>query len=296
MTREQSVGFIGLGIMGGAMVRHVMAAGHAVHVHARNRDRAAPFLREGALWADGAAALARSCATVLTIVGGPEDVAELYLGEDGLVANAAPGDCLVDMTTSAPDLARRIAAEAAGRGVMALDAPVTGGAPGAEAGTLTFMVGGEAAALAAVQPLLEVMGSRVFAMGAAGAGQIAKASNQIAVAGILLGLAEALAFAEASGLAPGKVQEVLATGTAGGPLMQRLGPKMAAGNPEVSFTIEHFIKDLGIAIAAMPEGATRLAAAALCRDHYAGLADAGGGRKGLQALIEYYRDSGLRRS
>ena len=109
MTREQSVGFIGLGIMGGAMVRRVMAAGHAVHVHARNRDRAAPFLQEGALWADGAAALARSCATIFTIVGGPKDVAELYLGEDGLVANAAPGDCLVDMTTSAPDLARRIA-------------------------------------------------------------------------------------------------------------------------------------------------------------------------------------------
>ncbi|HMQ92896.1 NAD(P)-dependent oxidoreductase, partial [Amaricoccus sp.] len=195
----------------------------------------------------------------------------------------------VDMTTSSPDVARRGGAEAAGRGVMALDAPVTGGAPGAEAGTLTFMVGGAPAALAAVRPLLEVMGSRIFAMGAAGAGQIAKAGNQIAVAGILLGLAEALAFAEASGLAPAKLQEVLATGTASGPLMQRLGPRMVGGNAEVSFTIDHFIKDLEIAIAAMPEDAARLAAAELCRDLYAGLAGAGAGRKGLQALIEHYR-------
>lgn len=284
MTEAGPVGFIGLGVMGGAMARRLMGAGYEVHIHARNPERAAPFLANGARWAEDVASLARTCRTVFTIVGGPEDVASLYLGEAGLIAHAAPGSVLVDMTTSTPELARRIAAEAQARGVMTLDAPVTGGAPGAEAGTLTFMVGGEAAALEAARPLLSIMGATIFAMGEAGAGQITKASNQVAVAGILMGLAEALHHAEAAGIDPAKAFEVMATGTAGGPLMQRLGPKMVAGDTTASFAIDHFIKDLGIALDTAP-----LQGAALCRETYRALAEDGGGTKGIQALIEHYR-------
>lgn len=287
MTRPEAIGLIGLGVMGGAMARRLLAAGHRLHVHARRRDRAAAVLQAGAVWAEDVAALARNCAHVLTIVGGPDDVAALYLGSGGLVAHAAPGACLVDMTTSSPGLARRIAAEAAARGLSALDAPVTGGAPGAEAGTLSFMVGGEAAALQTVRPLLMAMGRNVFAMGPAGSGQLAKAANQIAVAGILLGLAEALSFAEGSGLDAERVQEVLASGTAGGPLMQRLGPKMIAGDPAASFALDHFIKDLGVALETPAGG--RLAAAGLCRALCREVAAGGGGRKGIQAIIEHYR-------
>ncbi|TYB82322.1 NAD(P)-dependent oxidoreductase [Maritimibacter fusiformis] len=286
MTQSGPVGFIGLGVMGGAMARRLIGAGYEVHIHARNPDRAAPVLALGAHWAGDIAALARTCRTIFTIVGGPDDVAALYLGEAGLIANAAPGTVLVDMTTSTPDLARRIASEAASRGVSALDAPVTGGAPGAEVGTLTFMVGGDTGALDAVRPMLWTMGATIFAMGPAGSGQITKASNQVAVAGILMGLAEALHHAETAGIAPEKVLEVLMTGTAGGPLMQRLGPKMVAGDSTASFAIDHFIKDLGIALDTAP-----LPGAALCRDLYRDLAAEGGGAKGIQALIEHYRRS-----
>lgn len=286
MTQSGPVGFIGLGVMGGAMARRLIGAGYEVHIHARNPDRAAPILALGAHWAGDIAALARTCRTIFTIVGGPDDVATLYLGEAGLIANAAPGTVLVDMTTSTPDLARRIASEAASRGVSALDAPVTGGAPGAEVGTLTFMVGGGTGALDAVRPMLWTMGATIFAMGPAGSGQITKASNQVAVAGILMGLAEALHHAETAGIAPEKVLEVLMTGTAGGPLMQRLGPKMVAGDSTASFAIDHFIKDLGIALDTAP-----LPGAALCRDLYRDLAAEGGGAKGIQALIEHYRRS-----
>lgn len=271
------------------MARRLLHAGFDVHIHARNRDRAAPFLQAGAVWSDSIAALAQRCTRIFTVVGGPADVEALYLGEGGLIAHAAPGSCLVDMTTSTPDLARRIASEAAHRGIMALDAPVTGGAPGAEAGTLTFMVGGEATALDAVRPMLAAMGQHVFAMGPAGAGQITKASNQIAVAGILLGLAEALHFAETSGISPDHVLDVLRTGTAGGPLMQRLGPKMIEGDTTASFAIDHFIKDLGIALDAPGDKGARLAGAALCREIYRDVAGEDGGRKGIQAIIEHYR-------
>jgi len=284
MTQTGPVGFIGLGVMGGAMVRRLIGAGYEVHIHARNPDRAAPFLEHGAHWAGDVATLARSCRTVFTIVGGPDDVAALYLGGAGLIANAAPGAVVVDMTTSTPDLARQIASKAVDRGLSALDAPVTGGAPGAEAGTLTFMVGGEAGALEAVRPMLWTMGANIFSMGPAGAGQTTKASNQVAVAGILMGLAEALHHAETAGLAPDKVLEVLTTGTAGGPLMRRLGPKMVVGDTTASFAIDRFIKDLGIAL-----DATALPGTTLCRDLYRNLSERGGGAKGLQALIEHYR-------
>lgn len=278
------------------MARRLLHAGFNIHIHARNRDRAAPFLQAGAVWADSVAALAHGCSRVFTIVGGPADVEALYLGADGLIAHSAPGSCLVDMTTSTPDLARRIASEAAHRGIMALDAPVTGGAPGAEAGTLTFMVGGEEAALDAVRPMLAAMGHHIFAMGPSGAGQITKAGNQLAVAGILLGLAEALHFAESSGIAPDRVFEVLRTGTAGGPLMERLGPKMLDGDTTATFAIEHFIKDLSIALDAPDGEGDHLDAAALCRQIYRGLAADSGGQKGIQALIEHYRNKPPRKS
>lgn len=291
MAQQDAIGFVGLGVMGGAMARRLLAAGFRVHIHARNRGRAEPFLQAGAVWADNVAALGRRSTRVFTIVGGPADVEALYLDSNGLIANCARGSCLVDMTTSSPDLARRIAVEAERRGVSTLDAPVTGGAPGAEAGTLTFMVGGETSTLETVRPILEAMGQRIFAMGPAGAGQTTKASNQIAVAGILVGLAEALHFAEASGIRVDTVLDVLRTGTAGGPLMERLGPKMIAGETAATFTIDHFIKDLTIAIGAHNGNAAGLPNAALCRQLYSCVAKDGGGQQGIQALIDYYRQT-----
>ncbi len=241
------IGFIGSGKMGIPMAGNLLANGEKLAVYARSPAKAEPLIAVGASPCESIAELATDCNIIFTILGGPEDVEELYLGKAGLVLNAGPGTILIDMTTSSPQLAKKLHQKGLEASIRVLNAPVTGGVPAAETGKLCFMVGGDRDALASTIPLLKLMGNKIIHMGKAGAGQTAKACNQIAVAGILLGMSEALSLASSDDIDTEKVFEALNSGTASSTLMSRIGRKMLDGDTSASFTASHFIKDLQIA-------------------------------------------------
>lgn len=244
------IGFIGTGIMGAPMAGHLLTAGHAVTITNRSRGAGAEaLLSAGATWAETPAAVAATSQVVITILGFPRDVEAVWLGPDGLLATARPGTLLIDMTTSSPRLALHLAAEAAARGVAALDAPVSGGEVGARGATLSIMVGGTEPAFAQALPVLERMGRTIRRMGGAGAGQHAKMANQIVIASTLMGVAEGLSYARAAGLDGEAVLGALAPGAAGSFQFNVLGPKMLTGDFAPGFMLKHFLKDLGIALA-----------------------------------------------
>ena len=214
-----AIGFIGTGVMGRSMAGHLLTAGHAVHVFNRTRAKAQPLVERGAVWHDAPGGVAATADVVITMVGMPADVEEVYLGGTaavpkghGIIDRTRPGAILIDMTTSSPALAARIAAAAAARGLVALDAPVTGGDVGARNAALVIMVGGDAEAFARVQPILALMGKSATHLGPAGAGQRCKLANQVAVAIGMVAWCEALAHAQAGGLDPVVVQRVIAGG------------------------------------------------------------------------------------
>ncbi|HOX18612.1 MAG TPA: NAD(P)-dependent oxidoreductase, partial [Spirochaetales bacterium] len=209
------IGFVGLGVMGGPMAGHLMAAGASLHVFTRTREKAKALVEAGAVWHETPAELARACDVVFTMVGYPKDVEEVYFGPAGLIANARKGLILIDTTTSRPDLARRIHGEALAAGLRALDAPVSGGDLGARNATLTIMVGGEPADFSEVEPLLRVLGKTVILQGPAGSGQHTKMANQIVIAGNLTGAIESMVYAQAAGLDPRRVLESVSSGSAG---------------------------------------------------------------------------------
>ena len=283
-----TVGFIGTGVMGSSMAGHLLAGGCKLRIYNRSRDKADELLRRGAVWCDTPADVAAGSDAVITIVGFPKDVAEIYLGERGLVAHARPGAILIDMTTSSPDLAEQIAAAAAARGVLALDAPVTGGDKGAREATLTILVGGDDAAFERVQPLLSLIGRKVVRLGAAGAGQHAKLANQIAIAGTLQGVCEAMAYARCMGLDAPKLLDAIGGGAAGSWQLQNCGPKMLAGDFAPGFYVKHFIKDMGLAMDAARRAGIELPALKLALERYAELAAAGGAELGSQGLFREY--------
>lgn len=285
---KQSIGFIGLGVMGKSMAGHLLAAGYEMHVYTRTAASAAPLLDRGAVWAGSTAAVASACDVVFTIVGFPRDVEEVYLGDAGLIASMRPGAVLVDMTTSRPDLAVEIARRAEEKGGRALDAPVSGGDKGAREATLSIMVGGDRDAFHRVRPLLERMGKNIVYQGPAGSGQHCKLCNQIAVAANMMGVCEALAYARKAGLDPETVLESISAGAAASWSLSHLAPRMLAADFRPGFYVKHFIKDLAIA----SDSAARLgldtpgldAALAL----YRRLAEQGHGEEGTQALYRLY--------
>lgn len=283
-----TIGFIGTGVMGSLMAGHLQAAGYALRIHNRSRDKAQELLRRGAAWCDTPAGVADGSDAVLTIVGFPKDVAEIYFGPQGLVANARPGAILVDMTTSSPEQAQQIASAAAARGVFALDAPVTGGDKGAREAALSILVGGDAAAFECVRPLLALMGKKVVLLGSAGAGQHAKLANQIAIAGTLQGVCEALAYARGMGLNTAKLLDAIDSGAAGSWQLRHCGPKMLAGDFAPGFFVKHFIKDMRLAVEASRRAGIELPALKLALDRYAVLAAAGGAELGTQGLFREY--------
>ncbi|MDA8412025.1 MAG: NAD(P)-dependent oxidoreductase [Treponema sp.] len=248
MAGKKTIGFIGTGVMGGSMAAHLLKAGHEVHVNTRTKARAAELIAAGALWEESRVAIARKCETVITMVGYPSDVEEVYFGPQGLMENALPGAILIDMTTSRPDLAARIAAAAKARGLGALDAPVSGGDVGARNATLTIMVGGELGDFEAASPLFACMGKTIVLQGGAGSGQHTKMANQIAIAASLLGAVEAISYAKRAGLDPRRVLESIGSGSAGSWQLNNLVPRMLDGNFEPGFYIKHFLKDLRIAL------------------------------------------------
>ena len=279
------VGWIGTGVMGSAMCGHLMAAGYHATVYNRTRSKAKPLVDRGASEADSPRAVAAACDVVFTIVGFPEDVREVTLGAEGTLAGARPGTVLVDMTTSEPALARAIFEAAAAKGVHAVDAPVSGGDVGAREARLSIMVGGEAEVVAALNPLFRLLGQTIVHQGPAGAGQHTKMVNQVLIASNMIGVCEALLYGSKAGLDLEKVLESVGSGAAGSWSLSNLGPRMIAGNFEPGFFVEHFLKDLAIALAESRRMSLALPGLALAEQLYRAVEAQGLGRKGTHALM-----------
>ena len=283
-----TVAFIGTGVMGHSMAGHLLDAGADVVVFNRTREKAEPLLARGARWADSAGETAAAAEVTITMVGFPADVEEVYLAPGGVLDRAAPGSVLIDMTTSSPALARRIAVAAANRGCTALDAPVSGGDVGARNATLTIMVGGDADAFSAVEPLLRVMGSNVILQGGPGAGQHTKLANQVAIAGSMLATVESLAYARSAGLDPRRVLESIGAGSAASWSLTNLAPRILDGDFAPGFFVKHFVKDMRLALESAEELGRQLPGLRCAKRLYDMLVDEGGSELGTQALWLLY--------
>jgi 3-hydroxyisobutyrate dehydrogenase len=282
------VGFIGLGIMGQHMAGHILGAGYELHVNNRTRSKADALVARGAIWRDHPGEVAVASDIVITIVGYPNDVETIYLGEGGILDRAPPGSVLIDMTTSSPVLAERIADIASPRGVVALDAPVSGGDIGARDAKLAIMVGGDEAAFDQVLPVLRLMGSNIVRMGTTGAGQHTKMANQIAIASTMLAVAESVSYASRAGLNPDLVLDVIGTGAASSFLLNGLGRKMIREDFAPGFFINHFAKDMKIALDEATRMGLHLPGLELARALYGQLVEDGFGEDGTQALYRIY--------
>jgi 3-hydroxyisobutyrate dehydrogenase len=284
-SSRKELGWIGTGVMGSSMCGHLLAAGHRVTVHTRTRERAEGLLARGAEWASSPAEVASRSDVIFTMVGFPADLREIVLGGRGVLAGARDGSILVDMTTSEPSLAQEIHAAAAELGVGSIDAPVSGGDVGARNATLSIMVGGDAQAVERVRPLLEVLGKTIVHEGGPGAGQHTKMVNQILIASGMVGVCEALLYAFKAGLELETVLAAVSSGAAGSWSLTNYAPRMLKGDFEPGFFVEHFIKDLEIALAEARRMDLALPGLALAHELYLALRAQGGGRKGTQALL-----------
>ena len=279
------VGWVGTGVMGAAMCGHLLDRGHTVTLFTRTRERAAALLQRGAKWASTPRAVAEQADVVFTMVGFPHDVREVVLGADGALAGAAAGAVLVDMTTSEPALAREIETAARARGVASLDAPVSGGDVGAREARLSIMVGGDAAAFERVRPLFECLGKTIVLQGAAGSGQHTKMVNQILIASNMVAIAEALLYAHRAGLDLPTVLLSVSGGAAASFGLATYVPRVLAGDFAPGFYVDHFVKDMGIALGEARRMKLALPGLALAESLYVALQAQGHGRSGTQALV-----------
>ncbi len=285
------VGFIGVGIMGNSMAGHLGAAGYDLHVHTRRKEKAAALIEAGATWHDNPGALTAACDVVITMVGYPHDVEQVYFGpqgapEAGVIAKLKHGAVSVDMTTSSPSLAERIAEAARERGAAALDAPVSGGDVGARNASLSIMVGGDRDAYDTVKPLFDLMGKTIALLGTAGAGQHTKMVNQIVIAGTIMGVAEALAYGKRADLDLDQVLEVIGGGAASGFQLNVLGRKMVEGDFAPGFFVHHFIKDMTIASGEAERLGLDLEILGLSKAIFERFAEAGGREEGTQGIFK----------
>ena len=283
------IGFIGVGVMGNGMVKNLLSHGYAVNAYTRTRAKALEALDAGAEWRESVSDCVRDADAVITMVGFPPDVEEVYFGEKGILANARPGTLVIDMTTTSPRLAQRIYTEAADRGLSALDAPVSGGDTGARAGTLAIMVGGDREAFERAVPIFEAMGKSIRYMGAAGSGQHTKMANQIAIAGTLAGVCEAIAYARAAGLDVDEVISTISGGAASSWQLANNGPKSAHGDFAPGFFIKHFIKDMTLADGEARARDLPMPVLEKVLAMFRALEAQGYGDEGTQALIRAYR-------
>lgn len=279
------IAFLGTGVMGTSMAGHLMDAGHELTIHTRTRARAEGLLARGAHWADTPAEAADTRDVAISIVGLPSDVESVYLGLEGVLAASKPPALLIDMTTSTPSLARRLHQEASARGLASIDAPVSGGDVGAKNGTLSIMVGGEPESIAAAMPLFESMGRSIVHQGGPGSGQHTKMVNQILIASMMVGASEGLLYAQRAGLNGAKVIESVGGGAAGSWTINTLGPRMLERDFEPGFYVEHFLKDLSIALQEAQEMGLELPGLAQAHALYDQLNSDGLGRKGTQVLL-----------
>lgn len=278
------IGWIGTGVMGSSMCGHLIDAGFQATVYSRTKDKARPLLEKGANWADTPREVAEQSDVVFSIVGFPTDVREVMLGEDGALAGAASGTVLVDMTTSEPSLAIEIADAAMDSGVHSVDAPVSGGDIGAKNGTLSIMIGGEEAIVEALSPCWEAMGETIVHQGAAGAGQHTKMVNQTLIASNMVGVCEALLYGYKAGLDLPTVLKSVGSGAAGSWSLSNLGPRIMENNFDPGFFVEHFIKDMGIALEESKRMGLAMPGLALANQLYLALQAQGHGRDGTHAL------------
>lgn len=279
------IGWVGTGVMGSPMCGHLIDAGYAATVFNRTIQKTEPLAAKGARVAGSPREVAEASDVIFTIVGHPSDVREVVLGDQGTLAGAAKGAVLVDMTTSEPALAVEIFEKAQARGVDSIDAPVSGGDVGAKEARLSIMIGGEAEAVDAVRPLFEAMGKTIVHQGKAGSGQHAKMVNQVLIASNMIGVCEALLYGHKAGLDPETVLKSVSGGAAGSWSLSNLGPRMIAGNFEPGFFVEHFLKDMGIALSEARRMDLALPGLALAEQLYQAVAAQGLARKGTQALL-----------
>lgn len=281
---ETKLGWIGTGVMGASLARHLMEAGFQLTLFSRTKEKAADLLALGAGWAESPLEVARASDVVFTMVGFPHDVREVILGEEGVLAGAQRGNLIVDLTTSEPTLAVEIAKRAREKGVVSLDAPVSGGDIGARAGTLSIMIGGERDAFNFLTPCWQAMGKTIVHQGAPGAGQHTKMVNQTLVAAGMIGVCEALLYGYRAGLNLETVLQSVSSGAAGSWALTNLGPRILRNDFAPGFYVEHFVKDMGIALAEAERMKIVLPGLALVRQLYLGLQADGHGRSGTQAL------------
>ena len=281
------IGFVGTGVMGKSMAANLMKAGYQVMVYNRTKAKAQELIEMGATWIDTVAEVAGKANVIITMVGYPKDVEEVYLGGNGIIQNAQAGSYLIDMTTSSPMLAKKNYEAAKAKGLYALDAPVSGGDVGAREARLSIMVGGDSEAFEVVKPIFEVMGKNIVLQGGAGAGQYTKMSNQIAIASNMMGVCEAMAYAKKAGLDPKVVLNSIESGPAGSWSLSNLAPRMLAGNFEPGFYIKHFIKDMRIALESAKEMRLKTPGLELALSIYEELAEKGEENSGTQALFKY---------
>jgi 3-hydroxyisobutyrate dehydrogenase len=271
--------------MGRSMCGHLIERGFAMTVFSRTKSKAEGLLAKGAKWADSPQAVAEASEVVFSIVGFPADVREIMLGPAGALAGSKPGAVLVDMTTSKPSLAIEISKQAAAKGVHAIDAPVSGGDVGAKEARLSIMIGGERSVVDALQPCWEAMGKTIVYQGPAGAGQHTKMVNQILIATGMIGVCEALLYGYKAGLNLETVMQSVSSGAAGSWSLSNYGPRMMANNFDPGFFVEHFIKDMGIALEESKRMGLAMPGLALAHQLYVALKAQGQGRSGTQSLV-----------
>jgi 3-hydroxyisobutyrate dehydrogenase len=279
------IGWVGTGVMGRWMCEHAIRKGYSATVYNRSREKAGPLLDLGAKPADSPRAVAERSDIVFAIVGFPKDVREVFLGPDGALAGSKAGTILVDMTTSDPSLAKEIYEAAKAKGVHALDAPVSGGDVGAKNAALSIMIGGDKDVVEAVGPVFEAMGKTIVHQGPAGSGQHTKMVNQILISSTMVAMCEGMLYAFKAGLDLETVLKSVAVGAAGSKSLDIYGPRLLARNFEPGFYVEHFIKDMGIALAEAEKMNLCLPGLALAKQLYEAVRAQGFGRKGTQALL-----------
>jgi 3-hydroxyisobutyrate dehydrogenase len=278
------IGWIGTGVMGRSMCGHLRARGYATTIFTRSREKAAALLEAGATWAESPRAVAERSDVIFIMVGLPSEVREAILGESGVLAGAREGAIVVDMSTSSPEQAREIAARAAEKKVQAIDAPVSGGDIGAREARLSIMIGGESATVEELRPLWEAMGRTFVRQGGPGAGQHTKMVNQVLIATGMIGVCEALLYGYRAGLDLDRVLESVASGAAGSWSLSNYGPRIIKGDFEPGFFVEHFLKDMRIALDEAKRMGLSLPGLALAEQLYLSVSAIGFSRKGTHSL------------
>ena len=279
------IGWVGTGVMGRWMCQHVMDLGYTATIFTRTKSKADPLLKAGATWAGSPAEVAESSDIIFTIVGFPEDVRQVYLGENGILTTAKSGSIVVDMTTTEPSLAVEVHQAARAQGISSIDAPVSGGDVGAREARLAIMIGGDQEAVDAIHPLFEAMGQNIVYQGEAGSGQHTKMCNQITIAGTMIGVCEALLYGAKAGLDLEIMLSTISKGAAGCWSLENLAPRVLKRNFDPGFFVEHFIKDMGIALDEAKRMGISLPGLSLVHQLYLATQAQGHGRLGTHALM-----------